>query len=146
MDKFMKEAIREAEFGIKNGHAPFGAVVVKDGKIIGKGHNQVVSGNDPTCHAEVDAIRNACANVKEFNLKGCEIYATGEPCPMCMGAILYEEFDKIVYAATLEDSNKYYCPEVLVHCEDIAKQVKNRKIKIINIMRDEAVEVLKNAK
>ena len=73
------------------------------------------------------------------------MYVSCEPCPMCMGAILYEEFDKLVYGAKLEDSHKYYCPEVLISCEDIAKNTKNRNIEIINLMRDEAIEVLKNA-
>ena len=72
------------------------------------------------------------------------MYVSTEPCPMCMGAILYEEFDKLYYGAKLEDSDKYYCPEVIISCEDIAKATKNRKIEIHNIMRKEAVEVLKN--
>lgn len=129
----------------KKAKYPYGAIVVKDDKIIGRSDIEI---DNKTCytHAEFEAIQSALQNNNLYGeLKGATLYVSCEPCPMCMGAILYEEFDKLVYAATLEDSNKYYCPEVLVHCEDIAKQVKNRKIKIINIMRDEAVEVLKMA-
>ncbi len=106
-----------------------------------------VENNTPYCHAELIAIQDA---LKENNLygelKGATMYVSCEPCAMCMGAILYEEFDRLVYAAKLEDSDKFYCPEILSNCETIAKAIKNRSIKIENIMREEAVEVLKNAK
>ena len=96
MNKYMKVAIEEAQKGIRSGHGgPFGAVVVKDGKIIGQGHNMVVKNNDPTCHGEVSAIRDACKNLSSFDLKGAEIYTTGEPCPMCLGAILWSNIEKI---------------------------------------------------
>ena len=96
MNKFMKVAIKEAKEGIKQGHGgPFGAVIVKDGKIIGQGHNHVVVNNDPTCHGEVDAIRNACKNINSFDLKGADIYTTGEPCPMCLSAILWSNIEHI---------------------------------------------------
>ncbi len=105
MNKFMKLAIKEAEEGIKKGHGgPFGAVVVKNGEVIGKGHNQVVVNNDPTCHAEVDAIRQACANIKSFNLKGCDIYTTGEPCPMCLSAVLWANIEHIYYGCTISEN------------------------------------------
>jgi tRNA(Arg) A34 adenosine deaminase TadA len=88
MNKFMKEAIKIANYGIDNNcGGPFGAVIVKKGKIIGKGYNQVTSTNDPTAHAEIQAIRQACNRIKSFDLSGCEIYATGQPCPMCESAI-----------------------------------------------------------
>ena len=92
MNKFMKLAIKEAEEGIKNG------------EVIGKGHNQVVVNNDPTCHAEVDAIRQACANIKSFNLKGCDIYTTGEPCPMCLSAVLWANIEHIYYGCTISEN------------------------------------------
>lgn len=105
MNKFMKLAIKEAEEGIKKGHGgPFGAVVVKNGEVIGKGHNQVVVNNDPTCYAEVDAIRQACANIKSFNLKGCDIYTTGEPCPMCLSAVLWANIEHIYYGCTISEN------------------------------------------
>ena len=105
MNKYMKMAINEAKKGILAGHGgPFGAVIVKNGKVIAKGHNQVVKNNDPTCHGEIDAIRKACKKLNTFDLSGCIIYTTGEPCPMCMGAILWANIDKVYYACTIKDN------------------------------------------
>lgn len=101
----MDIAILEAKEGIKQGHGgPFGAVVVKDGVIVGRGHNQVLNNNDPTCHGEMMAIHDACKTLNTFDLKGCEIYTTGEPCPMCYSAILWANIDKIYYGCTLLDN------------------------------------------
>lgn len=106
MNNFMKLAIKEAEQGIKEGHGgPFGAVIVRDGVVIGQGHNHVVVNNDPTCHGEIDAIRNACKNIGSFDLSGCDIYTTGEPCPMCLSAILWANINKIYYACTIKDND-----------------------------------------
>lgn len=85
---------------------PFGAVVYKDGKIVGKGVNRVVGNNDPTAHAEIQAIRNACQNLKTFDLTGCELYATGYPCPMCMAAIIWANIKKVYYSADYTDAEK----------------------------------------
>ena len=105
MNKFMKMAIDEAKKGITCGHGgPFGSVIVKDGKIISKGHNHVVANNDPTCHGEVDAIRKACKKLKTFDLSGCEIYTTGYPCPMCFCAILWANIDKVYYGCNTTDT------------------------------------------
>ena len=105
MNKFMRAAIKEAYKGINRGHGgPFGAVIVKDGQIVGRGHNQVVKNNDPTCHGEMMAIHSACKKLKTFDLSGCEIYTTGEPCPMCMGAILWSNIDKIYYGCNIIDT------------------------------------------
>lgn len=105
MNKFMRAAIKEAYKGINNGHGgPFGAVIVKNGKIVGRGHNQVVKKNDPTCHGEMMAIHAACKKLKTFDLSGCEIYTTGEPCPMCMGAILWSNIEKIYYGCNIIDT------------------------------------------
>ena len=88
MNKFMEEAFREAQKGIAAGDGgPFGAVIVKDGEIIARGHNEVVKTNDPTSHAEMSAIRNASSRLQNFKLEGCTLYVTGEPCPMCFSAI-----------------------------------------------------------
>ena len=104
-DPFMKEAIREAFEGISNGHGgPFGAVVVKDGRIIGRGHNRVLSDHDPTCHGEVSAIRDACRNLGTHDLSGSVIYTTGEPCPMCLFACIWANISRIIYGATIEDN------------------------------------------
>ena len=105
MNKFMKLAIEEARKGIANNHGgPFGAVVVKDGKVIAKGHNHVVANNDPTCHGEIDAIRKACKKLGTFDLSGCEVYTTGYPCPMCLSAMLWANVDKFYYGCTIEDN------------------------------------------
>ncbi len=105
MNEFMKMAIDEAMNGIENGHGgPFGAVIVKDGEVIGRGHNRVVANNDPTCHGEMSAIRDACHNLSTFDLTGATIYTTGEPCPMCLGAILWANIDKIYFGCTIEEN------------------------------------------
>lgn len=105
MNKFMKMAINEAKKGIDAGHGgPFGAVVVKDGVVVGKGHNQVIKNNDPTCHGEMMAIHAACKKLKTFDLSGCEIYTTGEPCPMCLGAILWSNMTKVYYGCNVSDT------------------------------------------
>ena len=105
MNKYMKLAIKEAQKGITLGHGgPFGSVIVKDGKVIAKGHNHVVGNNDPTCHGEIDAIRRACKNLKTFDLSGCEIYTTGYPCPMCFCAILWANIQKVYYGCNTTDT------------------------------------------
>ena len=99
-------AIAEARKGIANNHGgPFGSVIVKDGVVIAKGHNHVVINNDPTSHGEVDAIRKACKKLKTFDLTGCEIYTTGEPCTMCACAIMWANISKVYYGATIEDNS-----------------------------------------
>lgn len=105
MNKYMKLAIQEARKGISLGHGgPFGAVIVKENKVISKGHNHVVENNDPTCHGEIDAIRKACKKLKTFDLTGCEIYTTGYPCPMCFGAILWANINKVYYGCNTTDT------------------------------------------
>ncbi len=104
-DPFMKVAIEEAFDGISQGHGgPFGAVVVRDGKILGKGHNRVLVDHDPTCHGEVSAIRDACKNEGTHDLSGSVIYTTGEPCPMCLFACIWANIEKIYYGCTIEDN------------------------------------------
>ena len=85
---------------------PFGAVVFKDGQVVGKGVNRVVGNNDPTAHAEIEAIRNACKNLKTYDLSGCELYATGYPCPMCMSAIIWSNIKKVYYSADYKDAKE----------------------------------------
>ena len=116
MNKYMRMAINEAKKGILAGHGgPFGAVIVKDGVVVGKGHNQVIKNQDPTCHGEVMAIHKACKKLGTFDLSGCELYTTGEPCPMCLGAILWANIDKVYYGCNIIDTevigfrdNKFY--------------------------------------
>ncbi len=101
----MKIAIEEAEIGIKNGDGgPFGCVIVKGGVIVGRGHNQVVKQKDPTCHGEIMAIRDACKNLGSFDLSGCKLYTTGEPCPMCFGAILWANISEVFYGCGTADA------------------------------------------
>lgn len=115
-NKFMKMAINEARKGIRAGHGgPFGAVIVKNGEVVAKGHNQVIRNNDPTCHGEMVTIRKACKKLGTFDLSGCEIYTTGEPCPMCLGGILWANIDKVYYGCNVIDTedigfrdNKFY--------------------------------------
>lgn len=107
MNKFMKIAINEARKGILNGDGgPFGACIVKDGKIVGKGHNRVLKNSDATCHGEIEAIRNASKNLKTFDLSKCELYTTGEPCPMCLCACLWANIDKVFYGCSILDNEK----------------------------------------
>ena len=104
-DPFMTAAISEALEGIYNGDGgPFGCVIVKDGKIVGKGHNMVLTNNDSTAHGEITAIRNAEKSLKTFDLTGCDLYTTGEPCPMCLYAIMWARIDKVYYGCTIEDN------------------------------------------
>ena len=101
----MRMAINEAKKGIKEGHGgPFGAVIVKDNKVVAKGHNLVLKTNDPTNHGEMMAIHKACKKLKTYDLSGCEIYTTGEPCPMCMAAILWANIDKVYYGCNILDT------------------------------------------
>lgn len=103
---YMQQAIEEAYEGINNKHGgPFGCVIVKDGKVIGKGHNRVLKNLDPTAHGEVEAIRDACKNLKTFNLDGCELYTTAEPCPMCLGAILWSNIKTVYYGCNKKDGS-----------------------------------------
>ena len=101
--EFMLEAIRVANENIENQGGPFGAVIVKDGKIIAASGNSVTTDNDPTAHAEVNTIRKACKQLGTFNLEGCEIYSSCEPCPMCLSAIYWAHIDKLYYATTKDD-------------------------------------------
>ena len=105
MNEFMKTAIDEAYAGINQGHGgPFGCVVVKDGNIVGRGHNCVLLKKDPTCHGEIEAIRDACRNLGTHNLSGCELYTTAQPCPMCLGAVLWADIKKVYYGCNVSDT------------------------------------------
>lgn len=128
----------------KHAKYPYGAIVVKDNQIIGRSDDSTLMENSMYSHAELEAIESASKNKNFYgDLKGAILYVSCEPCMMCMGAILYEEFSKIVYAATLEDSNDFYCPEILVPIEDLAKYAKD-KIEIVpELHRENAVQVIK---
>lgn len=128
----------------KNAKFPYGAIVVKDGKIIGRSDDKTLMETSMYSHAELEAIESASKNKNLYGeLKGATMYVSCEPCMMCIGAILYEEFEKIVYAATLQDSNDNYSPEIITDIDDLVKYSKN-KIEIVKeLHREEAVKVLK---
>ena len=106
-NQYMNLAIEEARRGIREGHGgPFGCVIVKDGEVVGRGHNVVLLRRDPTCHGEMMAIRRACEALGRFQLKDCELYTTGEPCPMCRGAILWAEIPKVYYGCGIDDTER----------------------------------------
>ncbi len=107
MNNFMLQAVKEAFSGVEHNHGgPFGAVIVKDGKIISKAHNQVIKNNDPTAHAEISAIKKASKKLGTFDLSGCEIYTTCMPCPMCLGAVKWANIKTVYYGATSKDADK----------------------------------------
>lgn len=128
----------------KNAKYPYGAIVVKDAQIIGRSDDKTLIGESMYSHAELMAIESASKNKNLYgDLKGAIMYVSCEPCMMCMGAILYEEFSKVVYAATLQDSNDNYCPEMITNINELSKYSKN-KIEIVGeLNRNKAVEVLK---
>lgn len=139
----MRRAIEVAEKGMTaNEGGPFGAVIVKDGKIIAEGNNQVTSTNDPTAHAEVQAIRNACSKLSSFQLDDCIIYTSCEPCPMCLGAIYWARPKKVFYGCTRGDAAKIEFDDQLIY-DEIAVKIDERKIEFVNFLREEAVEVFK---
>ncbi len=106
-NQYMKLAIKEALQGILNGEGgPFGTVIVKDGKVIGKGHNMVLKNNDSTAHGEISAIRNAESNIGSFDLSGAILYTTGEPCPMCLAACMWANISKVYYGCTIRNCRK----------------------------------------
>lgn len=116
--RFLKAAIDLAEQNVCSGRGgPFGAVVVKNGEVIGQGVNLVTSDNDPTAHAEVMAIREACRRLGIFDLQGCELFASCEPCPMCLGAVYWARLDRLVYAATRDDAAAAGFDDALIYAE-----------------------------
>lgn len=138
--EFMQEAIRLSIVNVDEGRGgPFGAVVVKDGKIIARGNNQVTTNNDPTAHAEVVAIREACKVLNTFQLDGCEIYTSCEPCPMCLGAIYWARPDKLYYANSKEDAAIIQFDDQFIY-EEISKPIEERKLFTRQILRDEALK------
>jgi len=141
---FMQEAIKLAREGMENNDGgPFGAVVVKDGKIIGRGNNHVTGKHDPTAHAEIEAIRDACRTIGDFQLKDCTIYTSCEPCPMCLGAIYWARPKKFYYAATREDAANIGFDDDFIY-KEIGLSIDKRSIPAINISRKEAITVFES--
>ena len=143
-EKFMRRAIELAQTGIdSNAGGPFGAVVVKDGEIIAEGNNRVTSTNDPTAHAEVVAIRNACQKLNSFQLDGCVLYTSCEPCPMCLGAIYWARPAQMFFACTREDAAAIGFDDYFIY-EEIERPIEERHIKSINFLRDAGLTVFEN--
>lgn len=134
---FMQQAIDLSVDNVKNDGGPFGAVIVKDGKILAKGVNRVTANNDPTAHAEVSAIREACRKAKTFNLKGCTIYTSCEPCPMCLSAIYWAGISKIYYGNTKHDADRIGFGDSFIYNE-LEKPAEKRTIPAERLMREEA--------
>jgi guanine deaminase len=137
---FMREAVNAALKGMNNNEGgPFGCVIVKDGKIVGKGNNKVTSTNDPTAHAEVTAIRDACKNLGSFQLDGCEIYTSCEPCPMCLGAIYWARPDKVYFGSNQQDAADIGFDDEFIY-KEIPLPYEQRSIPFEQLGRDIALE------
>jgi len=134
---FIREAIKQADKGITNHEGgPFGAIIVKDGEIVGRGNNKVTSTNDPTAHAEMVAIRDACKNLNTFQLDDCIIYSSCEPCPMCLGAIYWARPKKLVFASSKEDASAAGFDDSLIYRE-IPLPIEKRMIETQQLLREE---------
>jgi guanine deaminase len=142
-EKFMRMAIDLSEYNVREAQGgPFGAVIVKDGMVVARSANKVVPQNDPTAHAEISAIRLACQELGTFNLEGCEIYASCEPCPMCLGAIYWARIDKIYYANTKTDAAEIGFDDHFIY-KELDLPMDKRKLPLIQLMRDEALSAFK---
>lgn len=137
-EDFMRQAIALAVENVRNGGGPFGAVIVKDRKVVATGANRVTPDNDPTAHAEVCAIRAACRKLGTFNLEGCVIYTSCEPCPMCLGAIYWAHLDKIYYGANQHDAAAVNFDDSFIYRELELKPA-DRKKPVENLLHDEAL-------
>ena len=141
--EFILQAIELSRQALKTSKGgPFGAIVVKDNKVVGIGFNQVTSSNDPTAHAEVVAIRDACKNLNSFQLSGCELYTSCEPCPMCLGAIYWARPDKVYFANTRHDAASIGFDDSFIY-DEIGKNLGDRKIPMIQLDNTEALAVFK---
>ena len=139
---FMHEAIEESKKNLTTGHGgPFGAVVVKDGQIIGRGHNEVIKNNDPTCHGEMQAIRDACRHLGTYDLSGCELYTSAEPCPMCLSAIIWANIKTVYYGNSAKDAAAIGFRDDFIYkfiqggCKDAAT------LKLQQLNREEALKI-----
>lgn len=135
----MREAIKLSLDNIDHDGGPFGAVIVKDGKIIARGANRVTASVDPTAHAEVNAIREAARVLGAFDLSGCEIYTSCEPCPMCLGAIYWAHLDKVYYGNTKADAKEIGFDDSFIY-DELALPLEKRHLNVVPMMRDEAIK------
>lgn len=143
MNKYMKFAKELSEDNLKtNAGGPFGACIVKDGKIIGKGSNNVLSNNDPTAHAEIMAIRDACKNINSYDLSNCELYSSCYPCPMCLSAIIWSNIKKVYYGNTKEDAANIGFRDDLIYdyIKNLADENKNDTLQLEMMDREETIK------
>jgi tRNA(Arg) A34 adenosine deaminase TadA len=137
-EKFMREAIKEAEAGMRDGRGgPFGCVIVRRGEVIARGNNRVTSTNDPTAHAEITAIREACGKLKTFSLDGCELYTSCEPCPMCLAAIYWARIPELYYGNTRADAAAIGFDDDFIY-QQIPLPPEKRALAMHSLLRDEA--------
>lgn len=138
--KFMMEAVETAIRGMENNEGgPFGCIIVKDGKIVGRGNNKVTSTNDPTAHAEITAIRDACKNLNSFQLDGCTVYTSCEPCPMCLGAIYWARPEKVFFGSNKKDAAEVGFDDDFIY-KEIELDFDKRSIPFEQISRKEALK------
>lgn len=143
--EFMLRAIHLAQAGVdSNAGGPFGCVIVKDGEIVGEGVNRVTSTNDPTAHAEIVAIRDACRNLNSFQLDQCVVYTSCEPCPMCLGAIYWARPERIVMACDRHDAANAGFDDAFIYVELCGSDLSKRKVPVTTILRDEGLKVFRN--
>ena len=141
-EAFMRKAIELSIDNVKNGGGPFGAVIVRGDEIIATGVNRVTANNDPTAHAEVSAIRAACEKLGTFNLEGCEIYTSCEPCPMCLGAIYWAHLDKMYYGNTKHDAAEIGFDDSFIY-EEIALTPEHRRLASCRLLGEEALKAFR---
>jgi len=149
MNEYMREAIELSKENLsKNYGGPFGACVVKDGKIIGRGLNSVLRNNDPTAHAEIVAIREACKELNTHDLTGCELYTSCYPCPMCLSAIIWSNIKKVYYGNTKEDADDIGFRDDIIYdfLEDLANDKENRMLNLKELNREEALKAFEQYK
>lgn len=140
---FMREAIRLSRENVRDGKGgPFGCVVVKEGAVIARGTNLVTSTNDPTAHAEVTAVREACRTLGTFQLTGCDVYTSCEPCPMCLGALYWARPDRIFFANGRQDAAAAGFDDLFIY-EELPKEPAARRIPTVQMLREEALEVFR---
>jgi guanine deaminase len=140
-ESFMREAIRLSHEMMKQGRGgPFGAVIVRQGQILSRGWNEVTTRNDPTAHAEIIAIREACQAAQTFRLSGCELYASCEPCPMCLGAAYWAHLDRVFFAATRADAAAAGFDDELIYKEILLPPDKRPHLPMVQFLRHEALE------
>lgn len=139
-ESFMREAIKLSDESVQSGGGPFGAVIVRNGEIIARGENRVTVCNDPTAHAEVSAIREAAARMGTYDLSGCEIYSSCEPCPMCLGAIYWARLDRLYYAGTRADAANVGFDDAHIY-EELPLDPSQRELPTQTLLREEAQRV-----